>query len=131
MQNSYISIELIKAILSEYTLPWDGIHGLSHWARVMENGLRLAEVNGADKSLLLYLLFSMTPNAKTKAKTMGMESVEVNLHNPSWVRFLILIAGGSIYSIMHANIIQKDSQKETLQYKHAGTQTDSILTELK
>ncbi len=58
MHNSYISIELIKAILSEYTLPWDGIHGLSHWARVMENGLRLAEVNGADKELVaLFAIF--------------------------------------------------------------------------
>jgi len=58
MQNSYISIELIKAILSEYTLPWDGIHGISHWARVMENGLRLAEVNGADKEVIaLFAIF--------------------------------------------------------------------------
>ena len=51
MQNTYISSELIKAILSEYTLPWDGIHGLTHWARVMENGLLLAEQNGADKEI--------------------------------------------------------------------------------
>ncbi len=58
MQNSYISIELIKAILSEYTLPWDGIHGITHWARVMENGLRLAEENGADKEIVaLFAIF--------------------------------------------------------------------------
>ena len=58
MQNTYISTELIKAILSEYTLPWDGIHGLTHWARVLENGLRLAEQNGADKEIAaLFAIF--------------------------------------------------------------------------
>ncbi|MDA3939962.1 MAG: hypothetical protein PF693_11765 [Spirochaetia bacterium] len=51
MSNNYISTELIKAILSEYNLPWDGIHGIAHWARVMENGQRLAEENGADKEI--------------------------------------------------------------------------------
>ncbi|MEA1910962.1 MAG: hypothetical protein U9N32_04685, partial [Spirochaetota bacterium] len=58
MSNNYISAELIKAILSEYQLPLDGIHGLSHWARVMENGLRLAELNGADKEIIaLFAIF--------------------------------------------------------------------------
>lgn len=42
-----ISNELLQAILKGYVLsPW-GIHGLSHWARVLENGRRLAAVNGA------------------------------------------------------------------------------------
>jgi len=58
MQNNYISTELIKAIFSEYTLTWDGIHGITHWARVMENGLRLAELNGADKEIVaLFAVF--------------------------------------------------------------------------
>lgn len=34
---------ILKAILDEYVLPWDGDHGIAHWARVLENGLRLAE----------------------------------------------------------------------------------------
>jgi uncharacterized protein len=33
---------LIEAIRSQYSLPWNGIHGIGHWARVYENGLRLA-----------------------------------------------------------------------------------------
>jgi uncharacterized protein len=58
MQNNYISTELIKAILSEYTLTWDGVHGITHWARVMENGLRLAELNEADKEVVaLFAIF--------------------------------------------------------------------------
>jgi uncharacterized protein len=39
---------ILHAILEEYVLPWDGVHGIAHWARVLENGLRLAEETGAD-----------------------------------------------------------------------------------
>lgn len=39
---------LLNAILARYTLPLAGIHGVSHWARVLENGRRLAESNGAN-----------------------------------------------------------------------------------
>ena len=40
--------ELIEAIRSQYALPWDGTHGISHWERVRENGLRLAEKTNAN-----------------------------------------------------------------------------------
>ncbi len=39
---------LVQVVLREYTLPWDGDHGVAHWARVLENGLRLAEMTGAN-----------------------------------------------------------------------------------
>ena len=38
---------LLDAIRGEYTLSWNGIHGISHWMRVRENGLRLAAQTGA------------------------------------------------------------------------------------
>lgn len=38
---------LIAAIRSQYRLEWDGIHGVAHWERVRENGLRLSERTGA------------------------------------------------------------------------------------
>ncbi|HUT11054.1 MAG TPA: hypothetical protein VMY42_11200 [Thermoguttaceae bacterium] len=38
---------LVHAILEDYALPRDGTHGVSHWARVLENGLRLAQETGA------------------------------------------------------------------------------------
>ena len=38
---------IVHAILEDYALPWQGTHGLSHWARVLENGLRLADGTGA------------------------------------------------------------------------------------
>jgi uncharacterized protein len=37
-----ISRQLIEAIGKQYRLSWDGVHGIGHWARVRENGLRIA-----------------------------------------------------------------------------------------
>ena len=42
-----ISKNLIEAILAQYELPTVGRHGVSHWARVIENGSRLAGLTGA------------------------------------------------------------------------------------
>jgi uncharacterized protein len=38
---------VLNAALEDYALPWDGTHGVVHWARVLANGLRLAEETGA------------------------------------------------------------------------------------
>jgi len=38
---------LLSAILADYRLPPRGLHGVSHWARVLENGRRLATLTGA------------------------------------------------------------------------------------
>ncbi len=38
---------VLKSVLEDYVLPWHGDHGVVHWARVLENGLRLAEDTGA------------------------------------------------------------------------------------
>ncbi len=42
-----VSQELMEVIWKEFSLSLDGIHGTGHWARVRENGLRLAELTGA------------------------------------------------------------------------------------
>ena len=38
---------LVHRLLGDYALPWHGTHGIGHWARVLENGLRLAEATDA------------------------------------------------------------------------------------
>jgi uncharacterized protein len=38
---------LIQDVLSVYALPRAGIHGVAHWARVLENGRRLGPATGA------------------------------------------------------------------------------------
>jgi len=39
---------VLQSVLEKYALPWDGIHGVAHWARVLENGLFLAGQTGAN-----------------------------------------------------------------------------------
>ena len=39
---------VLGAVLASYALPLAGIHGVTHWARVLENGLRLSQVTGAN-----------------------------------------------------------------------------------
>ncbi len=49
---------LLDRILEHYTLSFSGIHGIWHWGRVMENGLRLAQRNGANQDVIrLFALF--------------------------------------------------------------------------
>ena len=38
---------VLKTVLEDYALSLNGDHGVGHWARVFENGLRLAEETGA------------------------------------------------------------------------------------
>lgn len=38
---------ILDAILEDYALPWNGNHGVAHWARVLENGRCLAQETGA------------------------------------------------------------------------------------
>jgi uncharacterized protein len=39
---------VLTMVLEDYVLPLGGDHGVVHWARVLENGLRLAEETGAN-----------------------------------------------------------------------------------
>jgi uncharacterized protein len=49
---------IMVQIFRAYTMPVQGDHGVFHWAWVMENGLRVAETNGADREVVaLFALF--------------------------------------------------------------------------
>ncbi|WP_199186980.1 hypothetical protein [Blastopirellula marina] len=39
---------ILAVALSEYRLSPQGIHGVAHWARVLENGRRIAEATDAN-----------------------------------------------------------------------------------
>jgi uncharacterized protein len=54
--------QLLRAILEDYALPLRGDHGVAHWARVLENGLRLAEETGADVEVVR--LFAVLHDAR-------------------------------------------------------------------
>ncbi|MGC3969150.1 MAG: hypothetical protein QM775_17830 [Pirellulales bacterium] len=49
---------IFATIRAGYLLPLRGFHGVLHWARVCENGLRIADVIGADREIVtLFALF--------------------------------------------------------------------------
>lgn len=49
---------IVRAVLKEYSLPRQGIHGVAHWARVLETGVRLAEATGANVEVVrLFAVF--------------------------------------------------------------------------
>ena len=47
-----ISSKLIQLLRKEFVLNWGGVHGAPHWARVMQNGLRLCEFTGANPKVV-------------------------------------------------------------------------------
>jgi uncharacterized protein len=53
---------IMAEILRGYALPARCAHGVVHWARVLENGLRVAETNGADREVVI--LFAVFHDAR-------------------------------------------------------------------
>jgi len=53
---------IVSAILQPYVLPWYGIHGVAHWARVLETGVRLAKITGA--SIEIVQLFAILHDSR-------------------------------------------------------------------
>lgn len=56
MQNIIIP-DFVAFLRYQFLLDWNGIHGVSHWARVRRNGLLIAKVNGVDRSIVEYFSF--------------------------------------------------------------------------
>lgn len=57
-----ITPELVAVILRGYVLHPFGLHGLGHWARVLENGTRVAESSGGDVAVVQ--LFAVLHDAR-------------------------------------------------------------------
>lgn len=49
-----ITEKLIRDIRHQFRINWSGIHGISHWARVHENGMKLADLTGANKTVVQF-----------------------------------------------------------------------------
>ena len=56
-----ITEQLLKDIKNQFSINWNGIHGISHWARVYDNGMRLAHSTRAN--LTVVQLFSVLHDA--------------------------------------------------------------------
>lgn len=53
---------IVRAVLMQYVLPPSGTHGVAHWARVLENGLRLASLTQANVDVVR--LFAVLHDAR-------------------------------------------------------------------
>ena len=49
-----ITIELLAKIKNQYRLKWHGKHGVIHWSRVYDNGIKLAEQNGVNTEVVQF-----------------------------------------------------------------------------
>ncbi len=56
-----ITEELIRDIQDQFLMNWSGVHGISHWARVNENGMKLTGLTGANRTIVQ--LFSVFHDA--------------------------------------------------------------------
>ena len=55
---SILSVKLIETVRAQVAIDWQGIHGMPHWARVYQNGMRLARATDANLSVVeLFALF--------------------------------------------------------------------------
>jgi uncharacterized protein len=57
---------ILQTVLEDYPLPWSGFHGVAHWARVLENGLRLAAETGAE--LEVVQLFAIIHDCRRRSE---------------------------------------------------------------
>ena len=91
---------VLQAVLDDYTLPLDGDHGVAHWARVLENGLRLAEETGAN--LEVVSLFAILHDSRRISELSDPD------HGPRAAEFAIEIRG---------SVFDLDDQAFQLLYK--------------
>jgi len=49
-----ITLELLAKIRQQYRLNWHGTHGVIHWSRVYENGMKMAEQDGVNVKVVQF-----------------------------------------------------------------------------
>lgn len=76
---------IVQAVLAEYTLPQDGIHGVDHWARVLENGRRLSTATGANLDIIS--LFAVLHDSRRINDSTDPE------HGPRAAEFAVTLRG--------------------------------------
>ena len=76
---SIITIELLAEIKSRYRLNWMGTHGIIHWSRVYENGIKLSTQEGVNpKVVQLFSISSTIAREKTNIQISIMAIVVLN-----------------------------------------------------
>jgi uncharacterized protein len=76
---------LLPVLRAHFALDWDGIHGIGHWRRVRDNGLRLAAATGARPRVVE--LFGYLHDSMREDDGYDLE------HGPRAARFVRTLAG--------------------------------------
>ena len=76
---------VLKTVLDDYVLPINGDHGVAHWARVLENGLRLSEETGANVEVVQ--LFAVLHDSRRQNEVTDPE------HGPRAAEFAMELRG--------------------------------------
>jgi len=76
---------VLKTVLEDYALPLSGDHGVAHWARVLENGMRLAEETGANVEVVQ--LFAVLHDSRR------LNEVSDPQHGPRAAEFALELRG--------------------------------------
>ncbi len=100
---------LFTAILPDYALPIHGYHGVAHWARVLENGLRIAEYNGADTEVVT--LFAIFHDARRVNE-------EVDLGHGQ--------RGGDLARSLRGTLVHLDDTRFEMLYEACRLHTDGL-----
>jgi uncharacterized protein len=107
--------ELMTVIRRGFVLCLDGIHGESHWTRVLENGQRLAEQTGADPQIVE--LFAYLHDSKRQ--------------DDGWDREHGRRAAGFVESLKGSLVVLPDGKFEGLVYAiahHSDGLTEADIT---
>jgi uncharacterized protein len=102
---------ILQAILEHYALPLNGDHGIIHWARVHENGLKVAESSGADTEVVkLFALFH--------------DSRRINEHHDPGHGH----RGGELAKSLRGTLIHLDDERFDLLYEACRLHTNGLTT---
>ncbi len=97
---SVISIELIARIKRQYRLNWNGIHGIKHWHRVYQNGMKLAQQEGVN--LKVVKLFSVFHDACRRNENTDKEHGKRGAELASEMRKIIPLEDGEFQLLITA-----------------------------
>jgi uncharacterized protein len=76
---------VLKTVLEDYALPVNGDHGVAHWARVLENGLRLSKET--DANIEVVQLFAVLHDSRRQNEVTDPD------HGPRAAEFAMALRG--------------------------------------
>ncbi|HZN57479.1 MAG TPA: hypothetical protein VFD71_05330 [Planctomycetota bacterium] len=102
---------ILREILAGYSLPVRGAHGVVHWARVLENGARIAAETGADAEIVA--LFALFHDARRVNEAVDEGHGE---------------RGGDLARSLRGSLVRLDDARFELLYEACRLHTDGLTT---